>query len=356
MGAPSNLWLAPSLISHRSVSKFASTSSQVCLMHRASRGSPRLRARVQTAAAWSAARDQILETELTELKTEYPGKLLLKREDRQHGFSFHIRAATNLLQHLCKTEESGVVVASTGNAAIAVAQAAHQMALERSIKISVTAVLPHTSSTVKVQMIRQLGAQVLFHGASLAESAKEAEMIAARSSALLLPFNLGDIAQLCVSSDAMMPLALAGYGTIALEILRQLGKQDPPDAVFVPCHSGALLAGISVFMHRISPSTRIVGVTTRPNGPPATRILPGETLRLIEMYADGVVSVDDGEIASAIRSGCSSNTLAIVCCSCYICEREREGERETETATEREGPADSLEGRGAEEVLEFEFQ
>jgi len=161
----------------------------------------------------------------------------------------------------------------------------------------VTAVLPHTSSSVKVQMIRQLGAQVLLHGASLAESAEEAKTIAAQSDALLLPFNLGDITQ----SNATTPLALAGYGTIALEILQQLGRQDPPDAVFVPCSSGALLAGIAIVMHRISPSTKIVGVTTRPSGPLATRILPGN-LRLIEMYADGVMSVDDGEIASAVCS------------------------------------------------------
>jgi len=54
---------------------------------------------MQILNAWSKNQEDIVQTDLEKMSS-VPGsnsKILLKREDRQHGFSFHLRGATNLL-------------------------------------------------------------------------------------------------------------------------------------------------------------------------------------------------------------------------------------------------------------------
>lgn len=53
----------------------------------------------QIATAWSNMRETVVLTDLTQLRCAKEfHKILLKREDRQTCFSFHVRAATNLLK------------------------------------------------------------------------------------------------------------------------------------------------------------------------------------------------------------------------------------------------------------------
>ncbi|MBF6150586.1 pyridoxal-phosphate dependent enzyme, partial [Nocardia nova] len=54
------------------------------------------------------------------------------------------------------------------------------------------------------------------------------------------------------------PRTAAGQGTIAAEILEQLGHA--PDLVIVPVGGGGCLAGIGTYLRERSPATGILGV------------------------------------------------------------------------------------------------
>lgn len=74
------------------------TSSAACASHDAAPA----RAHGQVLRAWTLQRaleegNFFRQTPLTELSGPAPGRVLLKREDVQHGFSFHMRGALNLL-------------------------------------------------------------------------------------------------------------------------------------------------------------------------------------------------------------------------------------------------------------------
>jgi threonine dehydratase len=124
---------------------------------------------------------------------------------------------------------------------------------------------------------------------------------------------------------------IAGHGTIALEIMRQMRTRvdagertrgrtahQRVDAIFVPVESGSLLAAIATCMSRISPTTKVIGVEPLPHGSPLPRQVTNETisrasfhgapscygvesLRLCKAYVHDIVRVDAAQIADAIE-------------------------------------------------------
>ena len=129
-----------------------------------------------------------------------------------------------------------------------------------------------------------------------------------------------------------------------MEIFQQLHKKPPLDAIFVPLGSGALISGIAVYTSRVSPTTRVIGVTPRFDAlqktpstvseyfagqrgeefTPSSHAKSGpledgscrdvsadieqpcacrECLRIMDLYVDHVLTVGDGEIEEAIRAG-----------------------------------------------------
>ena len=143
----------------------------------------------------------------------------------------------------------GLIIASSGNAAIALTMAAANIGAKRAMKIPVVAVVPLDTSTMKTRMLRQHGAELIQHGDKLCDAVDQAEAIAAQRGLLLLP----------QSHESHL---IAGHGTAALEILRQ--HRTHIDVIFVPVASGRLLAGIAVYAARISPLTKVVGVEPLP--------------------------------------------------------------------------------------------
>ena len=86
-------------------------------------------------------------------------EILIKREDLQSVFSFKVRGAYNKLLNLSKEQlDRGVIAASAGNHAQGVAQAANKMQVEATI------VMPTTTPQIKVNAVRQRGAQVVLVG------------------------------------------------------------------------------------------------------------------------------------------------------------------------------------------------
>jgi threonine dehydratase len=146
----------------------------------------------------------------------------LKLELLQHTGSFKARGMLNRLLAAKLPAGSRVVAASGGNAGLAVAYAARELGLTAHI------VVPVGSPAVKVERLRALGAAVVQEGTVYAEAY---EVAAAHAETTGIP--------LVHAYD--QPDVCAGNGTLALELVEQVG---PVDTVLVATGGGGLAAGI----------------------------------------------------------------------------------------------------------------
>src|SRR4029077_14288720 len=224
-----------------------------------------------------------------------------KLENLQMTGSFKERGALNRLLTLTPDEaKRGVIAASAGN---------HGMALafhSQRLKIAATIVMPLHAPLIKVSRVRQYGAQTVLHGTDYDTAFAEAQRFS-REKGLSLIHGFND------------PWVVAGQGTIGLELY----EQNPDlNAVVVPVGGGGLIAGIGLVLKTINPKIRIIGVQAealpsmkaalekgRPILlPPAMTIATGiavrevgkTTLALVKSYVDGIVTVNEGEIANAV--------------------------------------------------------
>ncbi len=230
-------------------------------------------------------------------------KVLLKREDTQPVFSFKLRGAYNKMSQLSQDQlAKGVIAASAGNHAQGVALAARQLGCKALI------VMPVTTPTVKIDAVRQRGAEVVLHGDSYSD---------AYLHALALEKDLG----LTFVHPFDDPDVIAGQGTIGLEILRQYA--DPIDAIFVAVGGGGLIAGVATLVKQLRPETLVIGVQTEDSDAMAQSIEKGErvylpevglfsdgtavkqvgeeTFRLTQKYVDAMLRVDTDAVCAAIK-------------------------------------------------------
>lgn len=228
-------------------------------------------------------------------------KLLLKLENVQLTGSFKERGACNRLEAMSAAErEHGVITASAGNHAQAVARHGARLGL------AVTVVMPEATPLVKVTATRRFGASVILHGANYDEAAE-------------LAGKLGKERALTYVHPFEDPLVIAGQGTIGLELLA-----DAPDldAVVVPVGGGGIIAGVSCAIKETNPRVRVLGVESRrfpsmkhaldsiapPSLPGGKTIADGIAVRrvgdmtqaLTRKYVDDIALVSEAEIAQAV--------------------------------------------------------
>ena len=197
-------------------------------------------------------------------------RVLLKREDQQPIFSFKLRGAYNKMSQLSEDERArGVICASAGNHAQGVAYASSALG------IAATIVMPVTTPQIKVQACRDRGAEVLLHG----DSFSDAESFA---------LDLGRERGLTFVHPYDDPLVLAGQGTVALELLRQVEGDDY--VVFVPVGGGGLIAGVASVLKALKPGVRVVGVEPDDSDAMYQSLQAGERVRLerVGIFVDGV--------------------------------------------------------------------
>jgi threonine dehydratase len=228
--------------------------------------------------------------------------LTLKLENLQVTGSFKLRGAFNLLAQLPReTSSAGVIAYSSGNHGQAVAFAA------RHLGIPATIVMPETATRVKVDGVRSYGAEVLFAGTTSQDRQSRAEEEAARRGlAVVPPFD--------------HPAIVAGAGTTALEILEQCREVTD---IYVPMGGGGQISGVAAVVKALRPEVRIVGVepagaarmsASRLAGRPVAlartasiadgllTLRPGDlTFAHVRQLVDSVVTVDEDEIAAAVR-------------------------------------------------------
>jgi threonine dehydratase len=205
-------------------------------------------------------------------------ELLLKCEHLQLTGSFKIRGALNRLLTLTPAErEAGVIAASTGNHGQGVALAA-QIA-----GVAATVFVPRTASSVKLEAMRALGAELeTVAGDGLAAELAARAAARARAQVFVSPYN--------------DPVVIAGQGTLGVELAGQVPELD---AVFVSGGGGGLLAGVAAALKHALPSVTVVACQPA-NAPSLCKsVAAGRVVAVAEQptISDGTAGgLEDGSI------------------------------------------------------------
>lgn len=229
--------------------------------------------------------------------------LLLKPECFQLTGSFKVRGAFNAILKLDAAVCPGVITASSGNHAQAVALAA------RTAGLKATILIPESANPLKIAATRALGAEVITEGVTMANRDDLLAAAVERTGLTLVhPYDNWDV--------------LHGQGTAALEVL-----EDRPDTAVIatPVGGGGLLSGTALASRAISPQTEvfgiepeladdayrsfITGVLTRLESAPATMADGVRTMSignrnfevLVEnRLIDGIITVTEKELQEAL--------------------------------------------------------
>ncbi|TVY52515.1 Threonine dehydratase, partial [Lachnellula suecica] len=217
-------------------------------------------------------------TPATNLSNRLECNVLLKREDLQPVFSFKLRGAYNKMAHLDpKVSWKGVVACSAGNHAQGVAFSA------RKLKIPATIVMPEGTPSIKHLNVSRLGGSVVLNGADFDAAKEECGRLE----------KLHGLTNIPPFDD---PYVIAGQGTIGMELLRQTNIQKL-EAIFCCVGGGGLIAGIGVYVKRIAPHVKIIGVETYDANAMVQSLQKGERVVLenVGLFADGAAVKNVGE-------------------------------------------------------------
>jgi threonine dehydratase len=217
----------------------------------------------------------------------------LKAENLQRTGSFKIRGAGNCIAMLSEEERAaGVVAASAGNHAQAVAWAAREAGIDATI------FMPQDTPVAKVEATQNYGARIEL-GGEMFDDAYDAARAYADTSGATFVHAFED------------ERVIAGQGTIGLELAEQLPAIG---TVVVPIGGGGLAAGVATALKELRPDVQLVGVqpaacapftgSTKHGFTIAEGIAvkrPGElTSSIVRDKVDDIVTVTDEEISQAI--------------------------------------------------------
>jgi threonine dehydratase len=206
------------------------------------------------------------------LSSQVDARVWLKREDLQMVRSYKIRGAYNFIVQLDEAiRDRGVVCASAGNHAQGVAYACRRLGANGRVFV------PGTTPRQKRQRIATLGGphiEVIVVGETYEDAFAAANAEAERTGATLVP-AFDDVR------------TVAGQGTVALEVIDQLGFT--PDVMIVPVGGGGLIAGVASWAAERHPAMRIVGVEPAGAASMAAALAAGESVRIddLDSFVDG---------------------------------------------------------------------
>jgi threonine dehydratase len=224
----------------------------------------------------------------------------LKAENLQRTGSFKLRGALAKIASLADACDAGVVTASAGNHAQAVAYAAR----ERGVPCDVF--MPESAPIAKTEATTALGARVRLVGETVDEALAAAQD-AARAGGLAFVHPFDD------------PVVIAGQGGLGLELLAQVPQLG---RVVVPVGGGGLISGIAIAVKSERPDVEVIGVQVEACAPFPASLAAGEplpvpsaltiadgiavkrpgrlTLELIQRWVDGLVVVSEEDVAEAM--------------------------------------------------------
>jgi len=228
--------------------------------------------RILNARVYDVAIESDLDLART-LSQRLHNKVLLKREDQQPVFSFKLRGAYNKMAHLSPADlQRGVICASAGNHAQGVAMSAHKLGTRAVV------VMPTTTPGVKIDAVRALGGEVVLHGDSYSDAYQHAVQLQEQQGLTFVhPFDDPDV--------------IAGQGTVAMEILRQVQKLGTQrlDAVFVAIGGGGLISGVANYIKAVRPDVKVIGVQMNDSDAMMQSVAAGKRVTLPEvgLFSDG---------------------------------------------------------------------
>ena len=228
--------------------------------------------RILNARVYDVAQESALEI-ARNLSRRLHNTVLLKREDQQPVFSFKLRGAYNKMAHLTPQQlKRGVICASAGNHAQGVALGASRLGTKAVI------VMPVTTPGVKIEAVQALGGEVVLHGDSYSDAYQHALTLEKKSGMTFVhPFDDPDV--------------IAGQGTIAMEMLRQLQSLDLQrlDAVFVAIGGGGLISGVANYIKAVRPEIKVIGVQMDDSSAMMQSVAKGRRVQLqdVGLFSDG---------------------------------------------------------------------
>ncbi|TVR27274.1 MAG: pyridoxal-phosphate dependent enzyme [Balneolaceae bacterium] len=166
------------------------------------------------------------------------GELFFKCENFQKVGAFKFRGACNAVMSLLKSEgEKGIITHSSGNHAQAVALAARMNGYQATI------VMPENAPKVKVNAVREYGAEIVFCESTIQARDETAQKIIAETGATFIhPYN--------------HPAVISGQGTAAKELLEE---HPDLDIIMAPVGGGGLISGTAITAKHLNPKTRVIG-------------------------------------------------------------------------------------------------
>jgi threonine dehydratase len=214
----------------------------------------------------------------------------LKFENLQFTAAYKERGALNKLLQLSEEERGrGVIAASAGNHAQAVAYHAKRLGIPAVI------VMPEPTPTVKVVQTEGHGAKVVLHGDMFDDAyAKARELALEKGYVFIHPFD--------------DPQIIAGAGTVGLELL-----EDAPDldVIVIPIGGGGLMSGVSIAARALKPEIELIGVEAELYPSMKCAIegchlpLGGDTL------AEGIAVKQPGELTSRILKDLANDVVLV---------------------------------------------
>jgi threonine dehydratase len=208
-------------------------------------------------------------------------EVFLKCENLQRAGAFKIRGAYNRMAQLDPAARArGVVAYSSGNHAQGVALAARMLGIQATICVPQTIIASKRAATES-------------YGATLVEAGTTSEDRERR--ALELAAERG----LCVVPPYDHPDIIAGQGTVALELLRDV---DDLDVLVAPIGGGGLMAGCSIAARAIRPGIRLVGIEAADANDTFLSLAAGKRVRIPPPHtvADGMRAIEPGELTFPI--------------------------------------------------------
>ena len=281
--------------------------------------------KILTARVYDVAVESALEPARA-LSRRLHNTVLLKREDQQPVRSFKLRGAYNKMAHLSAEQlQKGVICASAGNHAQGVALSASKLGARAVI------VMPTTTPQVKVDAVRGFGGEVVLFGDSYSDAyAHSLALQKQQDLTFVHPFDDPDV--------------IAGQGTIAMEMLRQVqtlgadkaakagskatqktrSKDNPGlDAVFVAIGGGGLISGVANYIKAVDPRIKVIGVQMNDSNAmmqsveakkrvmladvglfsdgTAVKLVGEETFRIASDLVDEYMTVDTDAVCAAIK-------------------------------------------------------
>ena len=204
-------------------------------------------------------------------------QVFFKCENFQRTGSFKFRGAYNALSKLSEIQkQQGVITYSSGNHAQAIALSGQLL------DIPTTIVMPENAPEVKLTATRGYEAEVILYDPPETIRVQLAKKLAKeRNLTIIPPYDHQDI--------------IAGQGTVALELIKEVGQLD---MLLVCCGGGGLISGCAICAKTLLPSCRVIGVEPE-KADDATRSFYSKTLQSIhnpDTIADGARTPSLGEL------------------------------------------------------------